>query len=61
MLSSETGKERERDRIRKGDNTSGSMSAVNVQVGEAIIIKRILLWRSDIVLRIINEIAYTLI
>lgn len=30
-------------------------------VGEAIIIKRILLWRFDIVLRIINEIAYTLI
>lgn len=32
-----------------------------VAVGEAIIIKRILLWRFDIVLRIINEIAYTLI
>lgn len=32
-----------------------------VAVGEAIIIKRILLWCFDIVLRIINEIAYTLI
>jgi len=40
---------------------SGKVNRVNVRAGEAIIIKRILLWRSDIVLRIINEIAYTLI
>lgn len=43
------------------DEEADELGGRGSRVGEAIIIKRILLWRFDIVLRIINEIAYTLI
>lgn len=50
----------ETNRQASQEETKGKWG-MGVAVGEAIIIKRILLWRFDIVLRIINEIAYTLI